>query len=230
MGRRTMLLVAAFVVAALGTTLVFLYVNGVNDRALADQKTEGVLVATKQIGAGTTGAAAEEAASWELRRVVKASIADNALADASTIQDKVALAPIFPGEQILSTKFGASANTSSLVIPAEKIAVSVPVAPEQALGNFIVPGTKVAVFITENLPSGPHTELLMPEVEVIAVGDRTLTSGAEAATSSLITFAVTQQEAEKLVSNSQSGTLQLALAGRGASLDVNDGGFTAGGG
>ena len=37
MGRRTLLLVAAFVVAALGTTLVFLYVHGANDRALADQ-------------------------------------------------------------------------------------------------------------------------------------------------------------------------------------------------
>jgi pilus assembly protein CpaB len=46
MGRRTMLLVAAFVVAALGTTLVFLYVNGVNDRAVADQKQVRVLVAT----------------------------------------------------------------------------------------------------------------------------------------------------------------------------------------
>jgi pilus assembly protein CpaB len=228
MGRRTMLLVAAFVVAALGTTLVFLYVNGVNDRALADQQTEGVLVATKQIGAGTTGADAEAAASWELKRVTKASIADNALADASSIQNQVALAPIFPGEQILSTKFGESANTSTLTVPAGLLAVSLNVLPAQALGNFIVPGTKVAVFITRQEAGGSRTGVLLPRVEVIAVGDRTLTSGAEAATSPLITFAVTQEQAETLISGSKSGELQLVLPGKDANVDASDSGVTAG--
>jgi len=100
--------------------------------------------------------------------------------------------------------------------------------PARALGNFIVPGSKVAVFITRQEAGGPHTEVLLPEVEVIAVGDRTLTSGAEAATSSLMTFAATQRQAEKLVSGSQTGELQLMLAGKDASVDVSDSGVTAG--
>ena len=36
MGRRTVLMLVAILVAALGSTLVFLYVQGINDRAIAE--------------------------------------------------------------------------------------------------------------------------------------------------------------------------------------------------
>ena len=55
MGRRTLLLIAALVVAALGTTGVFLYVNGVDARARAGYETVEILVATAEIPAGITG-------------------------------------------------------------------------------------------------------------------------------------------------------------------------------
>ena len=61
MGRRTILLIAAVVVAAVGTGLIFAYVNGVNDRALADQSPQQVLVAKVTIPSGTTAADAAKA-------------------------------------------------------------------------------------------------------------------------------------------------------------------------
>ena len=54
MGRRTLLLIAALVVAALGTTGIFLYVNGVDERAEAGYDLVEVLVATTPIAAGTS--------------------------------------------------------------------------------------------------------------------------------------------------------------------------------
>ena len=39
MGRRSVLLIVAVVIAALGAAMVFLYVQGINDRAVADQDT-----------------------------------------------------------------------------------------------------------------------------------------------------------------------------------------------
>ena len=54
MGRRTVLLVVALVVAALGTTMLFLYVNGLNDKAIAKQGSVSVLVAKKLINPGTS--------------------------------------------------------------------------------------------------------------------------------------------------------------------------------
>jgi pilus assembly protein CpaB len=70
------------------------------------------------------------------------------------------------------------------------------------------------------------TRVLLPRIEVIAVGERgtngaatSVTAGAAAATAAvtkggatvLITVAVTQQEAERLVHGTQTGKLYLAL-------------------
>ncbi len=46
MGRRAALLIAAIVIAAIGTTLVYLYAKQANDRAIAEAKPVKVLVAT----------------------------------------------------------------------------------------------------------------------------------------------------------------------------------------
>ena len=73
-GRRTALLIAALVVAALGTTGVFFYVNGVDRRAEAGVRVDDVLVATAPIAPGTTAQAAQEAGGMELRPFLHKSL------------------------------------------------------------------------------------------------------------------------------------------------------------
>ena len=86
MGRRTALLIAALVVAALGTTGVFLYVNGVDRRAEAGVRVDDVLVATAPIAPGTTAQAAQEAGSMELRPFLHKSLVGlPALSDTTAI-------------------------------------------------------------------------------------------------------------------------------------------------
>ena len=55
MGRRTILLIAAILVAALGTGLVWLYADQADDAAMADQQPVEVLVAKMDIASGTSG-------------------------------------------------------------------------------------------------------------------------------------------------------------------------------
>src|SRR4051794_21113748 len=117
MGRRTVLLVVALLVAALGTGLVFAYVSHVDDRALADQKPQNVLVVKKLIAQGTTVTAAEQAGDFELKEVASSSIATGALSALTPIRSLVTLAPMFPGEQVLQAKFGNAADNSILPIP-----------------------------------------------------------------------------------------------------------------
>lgn len=219
MGRRTLLLVAAFVVAALGTTLVFLYVNGVNDRAVADQKQVRVLVATGEIPAGMTGLEADQQAKFAIRKITKSSLAPGALGDSSSIQNRVAAAPIFPGEQILSSKFAASASTSSLIVPPGKLAVSVNAGDANRLGTFLSPGANVTVFVSLTDRGPLRTKVLLPSVEVIAIGDRTLTSGPDAAASQLLTLAVSQGQAEDVITASQVGQLYFALRAKNVAID-----------
>jgi pilus assembly protein CpaB len=211
MGRRTLLLVAAFVVAALGTTLVFLYVNGVNDRAVADQKQVRVLVASSEIPAGMTGAQADAAAKFAVRKITKSSEAPGALGESTSILDRVAVAPIFPGEQILSSKFAVSASTSTLVVPPGKLAVAVNAADPNRLGAFLTPGASVTIFVTRSDRGPAETSVLLPSVEVIGIGDRTLTSGPDAATGQLLTLAVNQDQAQRVITAGKVGELYFAL-------------------
>jgi pilus assembly protein CpaB len=84
--RRAILLISAIIVAALGTTLVFLYVSKANDRALANQNPVRVLVAKSQISPGTTIDQAAAAGALEERSMPKASVVQGALSDVVAIR------------------------------------------------------------------------------------------------------------------------------------------------
>lgn len=239
MGRRTFLLIAALAVAAVGTTMVFLYVNGVNDRALADQQPVQVLVATAPIAAGTTAADAQSAGALEKRAVSRASVAPGALSDITPIADKVALAPIFVGEQIIEGKFGQPSNTSNLPIPEGKLAVSVQLADPARVAGFVSPGSEVAIFLTIQSGRGADNEVtrvLLPKVQVIATGASTVVSTTTTASGqtqteelpkALLTLAVSQSEAQKVVYGSQHGQMYFGLLTRDSKVDRSDNGVTA---
>src|SRR5262245_53834895 len=114
MGRRTILLTVAVVVAALGTALVFLYVRSADDRAAEGQAQVQVLFATQEIPVGQTAEAAANNGSLVLRTVAQNSVAEGALSDIDPISDQVALTTIFPGQQIVSAAFGQSAGLSAI--------------------------------------------------------------------------------------------------------------------
>jgi pilus assembly protein CpaB len=225
MERRTLLLIAALVVAALGTTMVFLYVNGVNDRALAEQDPVQVLVATSAIDAGTTAGEALAAGAIESKEISRSSAADNALSDVTPIEDQVALSPIFAGEQILTNKFGAAGSSTNLPIPDGKLAISVQLDDPARLAGFLAPGSKVAIFLTINAAGKEKSQLLLPEVQVLSADGKTLapaatgdTANASQAPAALVTLAVDQAQYQKVFFASSHGQMSFALLGKDAKL------------
>jgi pilus assembly protein CpaB len=242
MGRRTLLLIAALVVAALGTTGVFLYVNGVDERAGADYKLVNILVATAPIAAGTSAQQASDLGAIDTREYLAKSVEGlPAMSDISAIATQVALAPIQPGEPILATQFGDLADASSLPIPDGKLAVSLQLGDPQRVAGFVTPGAEVAIMLTTAETSGPNagqeaTRFLLPSVEVIATGATTIvptTTGTgssaqtEALPKAIMTLAVSQAEAQKIVYGSQHGQMYFTLLGKGAKVDPGDTGTTA---
>lgn len=224
MGRRTVLLVVAFLLAALGTGLVFSYVNSANDRALEDQKPKRVLVVKTLLAQGTTVRDAEKAGAFELKVVASASIAEGALSDLAPVRDLVALAPLFPGEQVLAAKFGAAGTASVLPIPNGKLAISVQLADPARVAGFVEPGSEVAIFTTGSiaaagLPPTDFSAVLLPRITVLAVGPTTVTQAAgstaaanqEALPRAILTLAVTQREASQIFLAESKAELSLAL-------------------
>ncbi|HEX8004371.1 MAG TPA: Flp pilus assembly protein CpaB [Mycobacteriales bacterium] len=223
MGRRTVLLIAAIVVAALGTTLIFAYVNRTDERALKDQKPREVIVAKTLIRAGTTGLAAERAGSFTKQLVPESVIIEGALEATGEISDLVAAGDIFPGEQIIRRKFVTPGTTTVLPIPAGKVAMSVQLGDPPRVAGFVKPGSDVAIFVTIATPPAAGgtgveaTRLLLSRVTVLAVGPTTLrqATGTEANKESvptaILTLAVDQTQLQKIVYASGHGQLYFAL-------------------
>lgn len=238
MTRRTVLLAAALLIAAMGSFVVYKYVQGVENRADAELDPVQVLVATKTIPAGTTGTAAEAAASFSLETLTRESVADGALSSTEPILDQVALGPIFAGEQILSQKWGESGSISSLPLDEDKLAMSVQLSDPARVAGFVTPGSEVAVFVTvDGTVRGDDsdislTEVLIPKVKVIATGQTTLVTqtttnnnGArttEEIPRAILTLEVDATEGKKLVHAQHKGELYFALLGEKAKAAPGD--------
>lgn len=220
MDRRKVLLIVAALVAALGTAVVFLYVRGADTRA--DQKfaAKQVLVANAAISPGETLAAAKQSGKIETKTVTAGSLVPGFVTDLSALNDKdVALTTIYPGEQILRSKFGATAaGGSSLTIPGKDIAISVNLDDPNRVAGFLNPGDKVVIFATA---AGKSTRVLLPSATVIGVGTTTVVSttttdptGAQTTEQlprTLLTLALNQTEAEKVILTSRGGDLSLTF-------------------
>jgi pilus assembly protein CpaB len=211
MGRRTLLLIAALVVAALGTVLVFLYAQNAQKAAQEGQTLEKVLVAKTKIEVGTTGTTASANGAFEQQEIPKANVVAGALSEATPINDLVALVPIFPGQQIISPQWGAAGQTAGLSLPAGDVAISVSLGDTQRVAGFVQPGSYVAVFVSGTPKTGAAGNVgvrtLLPKVQVLAVGPTTAVSkstgtasgNTEAIPSAILTLAVTQEQAKKIL-------------------------------
>ncbi|MCW2868608.1 MAG: hypothetical protein JWR20_2796 [Marmoricola sp.] len=234
MDRRKVLLAVAAVIAALGTLLVFLYVRGADNRADARYAAVTVLRATKQIDPGETVAAAQAAGKITSGSISQQDVLAGALTSLDSVTDKVATTTILPGEQLVAGKFGTSgAATTGLTIPKGRLAVSVNLTDPARVAGFVNPGDKVTIFMSGNATKGPFTRMLLPSVQVIGVGTTTVVSTTKTATDgaqttdqlpkTLLTLALTQDEAERVLFAAQNGDLAFGLLNNDSQVSASSG-------
>lgn len=238
MARRSVLLMVAVMIALLGTALIVLYVKGIDQRATEGQEMVEVLTASATIEMGEDVATATEAGKFEKRQIRRADLVDGALTTTTSIKDAVALGTVFPGEQILAAKFGSLSDAESLVIPDDKLAVSVELSDPERVAGFVNPGSDVAIFMSSDpvlfLPDGtqktlpPYTRLLLPKVQVIGVGTTSVSAttitteaGAEVTETvprTILTVAVNQKDAEKLIYAARNSDVSFALLNKNTKI------------
>lgn len=245
MKRRSLILITAFVIAGLGAGLVVIYVQGIDARATEGQQRVPVLTVTETIDPGETVAEAEAAGKLRRTTVVRADLVDGALASTSAIADAAALDAIYPGEQVIAQNFGKPGREGALPIPDDKLAVSVELTDPARVAGFVVPGSQVAVFVSGDpeihradgsvRKLAPYTRLILAKVDVIGVGDtavaeRTTTTAGEETIEqiprTILTVAVDQEQATRLIYAARNGDLSFALRS-GRSKVVDGPGVTA---
>ncbi len=240
MTRRIIGVLLAIVLAVLGTGAVLLYVASARNSVAAGQRAVHILVAKDRIPAGTSGDRIRNGALTEDLVVPASTVPEDALSQLPTALDKlVVTADVQARQVLLRGMFGQATKLSGgLDIPEGTIAVSVAINVNQQVGGFVRPGSQVAIFDTypadgtgkvssASTTAGGNrmTRVLLPRVEVIAVG----TFGTDGVTSNqvqqngdtstqqnsggqiIITVAVDQADAERLIHATATGSLYLAL-------------------
>jgi len=237
MNRRIVMTAVAVILAMVGTAAVYGYVKKADSRALAGQAPVAVLIVSKLIPAGTT---AKEVRTGDYVREdhvpADATPTGSVKAMNADWQGDVATAAIRPGQVVLREMFGTKvATTSGLAIPAGKVVVSVKLTTDGDVAGYVQPGSQIAIFDTfillngKNVPSGSKnssdkkdnwaTKLLLPRVDVLAVSKGAphgVKTGLDEANSGvtdtlLVTVAVTQKDAERLIHVAQTGMPYAAL-------------------
>lgn len=227
MDRRRILLIAAAVVAALGAVLVFVYARGSDSRAEKRFETVEVLRATIQIEPGESIADAVANDKLALQPVAQDQLLPTAQTTTDALTGMVALTTIYPGEQIIPEKFGeiAAPTDSGLQIPDGQLAISVNLTDPARVAGFVNPGAEVAIFLNgSNIATGQaFTRILLTRVTVLGVGSPTPVSTTTTTTDetgaqiteqlprTLLTFAVNQKQAERVLFAQTSGELAFGL-------------------
>ena len=246
MDRRRLLVIGAAVVAVLGVALVLVYARGADQRAQDKFGGVDVLVATQPIAAGESVESAKAAGKIGTESVARADVLEDAQTSYSGLDGQVALVTIYPGEQLITDKFGSSGDAAaSLPIPAGKMAVSVNLTDAARVSGFLEPGSEVSVFLngTDTGTGQPFTRLRVNGVAddnaylVFGVGSTapvatTTTDDGGAATTeelprTLLTVAVDQKDAQKVLYASTNGELAFALLNGGSKVKPGSNAVTA---
>jgi pilus assembly protein CpaB len=234
MGRKTVLLIVAVVIASLGASLVYLYVRGVDDRAIAEQAPVQVLTVTTEILAGETVDEAQAAGKLQESSIPSSQLLPGALSSTETIVGQAALTTMFPGEQVIPGKWGTGGAVSTLGIPEDRIAVSAQLGDPNRVAGFVQPGSEVAIWITSGEGAETSVQLLLEQVTVLGAGDTTTTSTTttdetgttqttEILPKTLLTLSVDQEQAEKIILGGKAGELWFGLLTEKSSVTYDEG-------
>lgn len=200
MQRRFVAAIAAVVLAGLGATMLYFWVNGAEARALAGTEPQTVLVATQDIPAGTSGS--ELSVYTELKAIPSAALVPGALTSAESVADLATTSKIAIGEQVISDRFGEPGTTESgeIEVPGKLQTVSIQLDASRI--SHATAGSLVSVFYSGEDVTGR----IISDVLVISVENQTPDASSGSLT---VTLAVNAEDAGKIIFANDFGKLYL---------------------
>jgi Flp pilus assembly protein CpaB len=206
--RRTLILVAAVVVGALASFLVWNYVNGVQDEAFNNAEQVPVYLVKTNVSRGTPGLEAQAYIAKE--NIPRKFKPGNAITDLEDISGKVALNNLVPNQVVVSDMFVDASDPSARASFAERlnrvrnedqVAITINVDDVHGVAGLIAPGDFVNIMVTgvvttdgEGGDAAPAAEgdipglfdaaarYLYQKVEILAVGATAVPQPGETAT------------------------------------------------
>lgn len=214
---------AALVLAIVGTVLLLTYVQGADARAQSSLEPVKVLIATRDVPAGTP--VAELATAFKEQSLPAVAVPKDALNTLADQDGKVLAQAVSAGEQLLAAKLVTADSLltpGTVDVPEGKQEVTVLLEPERVAGGNLRAGDTVGIFgsfegkAIKDVDGAEITKLLDEKVLVtaiqIAAGQTEGTAEGAAALpagSAYVTFGVDSAQAAKIIHTREFGLVWL---------------------
>jgi Flp pilus assembly protein CpaB len=207
--------------ALMAAILLLLYLN--NYRASVNDSGQPitVLVAKSLIEKGTPGDLVGLKGLFQTSEVPKSQLADGAVTDPQTLRNRLATTDIYPGHQLTTADFAASASGAlGTQIADNQRAISVPVDAAHGMMGRIQSGDRVDIFAGFNVSSSGVTDTNKPVMKVISQNILVLDApnqagtGVGASNTINVVLRTDYQEAIELAWAADNGKLWLVLRPR----------------
>src|SRR3954453_5352760 len=235
MGRRTLLLIASILVAALGTALIWLYVQGADTRAEASTAQVEVLVATNEVKAGQPASLVKPQQRLVPQGLVD-GLGDGLVRNASDLKGYTRT-DIVPGLPLLAKQFSAEAPVATSALQGQKpnqVAMQITLPDPQRLAGLLQPGARIRVYaglVDPNDSKKKSVGVLFNDVTVLLAGPAPAAAPAAgggqgaAVPQASVTLALSNDQAKSLVyalssDGGGSGGLWFALLGSNVPKDT----------
>jgi pilus assembly protein CpaB len=223
--RRVLAVSSALVLAAFGAFVLVSYVRSADARAEAGAVLVPVLVVEQEVPAGTAVADLGDKVSTE--QVPQRLVATGALRDLSAVDGLTTTVDLLPGEQVMAGRFADPTVQAAgeVVAPAGTQQVSVTLEPQRAVGGVLAAGDQVGVYVTSagvDVSAPAATDLVVGDVLVVRVSSGTDgTDLAGTGSTETVTLALTQADAERVITGAATGNVWLSLQQSAASADTS---------
>ncbi len=218
MGRRTLLLVAALFLAAVGTGVLFVSARGVATTSRASAGQVDVLAPAQEIPGGTAVTAQTPLVTVKVS--TEAAQQGRMIRQRSELKDMVANRDLLPFLPLTIDQFGgAVSQTSKIEVDPGLMAVTVDIGDPNRVADLLVGGSRVAIWVIINPEGGGRSEarLFMSNVKVLTTGTSgTIRSSStqapqENGSTALVTLQVDQKQAGELLVAQAAGDLYFTL-------------------
>ncbi|MCL6553140.1 MAG: Flp pilus assembly protein CpaB [Firmicutes bacterium] len=227
MRRRWVVPAISAVLALLTTGVVVGYLQSLRQQVTVVAPVETAAVVFARTNVGERKLVAPDAV--ELRQVPVTAIHPQAARRVEDVVNRVAIAPLFADEQVLTSKLAPPGVNVGLsyVLPRDKRAMTIAVNEVVGVAGFVFPGDHVDVVATVSQGDLNLTKIVLQDVEVLAIAQRVEQKpGEEPKVSTSATLAVTPDQAEVLAQVDNNGRVRLALRPHGVADKVQTAGKT----
>lgn len=211
-------IVIAGVLAVIATLAVLAYVRGVEESSGGSGPRVEVIVAKEDILAGADLDELIQRGAFTTELVPEDALVDEAVTSLAQLEGRQASAAILSGEQVTLARIQGAGSLpgGSLGIPEGFQAVTLPLEASRVVGGAVLRGDRVTVYAT--FDKTDTTVTLVPEAQVLRVSKPDDDGGiGGGGGETLITLALTADDAQRAVFAFEQGSVWLGLLPPGAS-------------